>query len=97
MYLCTIKLITNLKRKTMTVYKLKFTYFDGVEWTLLTKEIVALNLFQLMKCFLKETEFQNETIWKEGQRLSKTQKDLWCQVKKYISKEELTFPLVTFK
>ena len=75
----------------MKIYRIEFTYFDEVAWFPCTKEIIAINKFQLIRNFLKETEYLKcykvlgklLTLWE-------SQKELW----KEIQIEEIQFPIV---
>lgn len=68
----------------MKLYCINFTYFDGAEWKNITKTIKAINMFQLMRQFIKETCCINDD----------TTKSLWNKEKKYIYQECFKFPIV---
>jgi len=72
----------------MEVYKLEFKYFDGVEWDYIYLKITARTKIQLIKAFLKETEYIHENM------SGRTKKQLWEYSKQYITHELLTFPLI---
>ena len=63
----------------MIVYKLDVTFFCGVAWSNKVVSIIALNKFQLIRTFLRETQHMNE---------GRTQKQLWRSCEKYIEKED---------
>jgi len=77
----------------MKIYKIRFKYFDGDEH--IVKEILANSLFQLMKTFLKETQYMVWICLGEYIRGYEAQKELFKFYKKNI--EEIKFPLVIEK
>jgi len=74
----------------MKVFILEFKYFDGVEWDYIYLKITARTKIQLIKAFLKETEYMHENM------SGRTKKELWAYCKKRTEETELTFPLIEY-
>ena len=69
---------------------------DGADWALITVEITATSLFQLMKCFIKETTYLHQRDKNfDTNRLAR--KYIWDSNKKYIEVSNLTFPIISRK
>lgn len=77
----------------MKTYNMDITYFDGCEWKYVTKTIVATTMIQLIKTFISETHCLHENSFTKSRK--EIIKELWNYSKKFITQEELTFPIVT--
>ena len=73
----------------MKVYKLEFTYFDGVNWSYVWKQIITETMDQMEQTFLKEVEFIHEGLT--------TPQIKWVNVRKNIVEEDFSFPIVQSK
>jgi len=76
----------------MKVFKLDFSFFCGVSWAYEEVEITAISRIQLMKAFLNETRYLATNFG--GKSKKETVKDLWSKYGKWISEEDLTFPII---
>lgn len=76
----------------MKIYRIEFRYFDAASWDYVTKEILSNNIFQLIKLFVYETSYLDDTMYckKSNKIRKKTRKDLWKEIKI----EEIQFPIV---
>ena len=79
-----LKYVRKNQKIFMKVYKLEFIYFDGCNWATTFKEIIAINMFQLIRSFINETKHSNPD----------TTRGLWKKYKNYIVEDNLTFPIV---
>lgn len=72
----------------MKVYKLEFTYFDGVQWEDIEVSIIALSKISIMRSFIDATYFAHHF----SMDTKAYRNYIWNSVKSYIAEEELEFP-----